>query len=71
MLNMLIAIISDIFEKVLEKSKSNLLKEITQLMLDTNWIFRFFQVFKDTKYIITFTREQGEKEDGDEHSRLA
>ena len=71
LLNMLIAIISDIFEKVHEKSQNNLLKELTLLMLDTNWIFRLVPFFKNNKYIFVFTKEQGEREQGDESSRIA
>jgi hypothetical protein len=71
LLNMLIAIVSDIFAKVHEKMNNNLLKELTQLMLDNDWLFRGMPFFRKTKYIITFTKEQGEKEDSDDISRLA
>jgi hypothetical protein len=71
LLNMLIAIISDIFEMVHEKSYNNLLKELTGMMLDTNWIFRLLPIFKENKYIIVFVKEQGEREQSDENSRIS
>jgi hypothetical protein len=71
LLNMLIAIVSDIFEMVHEKSGNYLLKELTGIMLDTNWIFRLLPIFKENMYIIVFIKEQGKKEPSDANNRIS
>lgn len=68
---MLITIIGDIFTNVSGKLKNNQLKELTQLMLDNDWLFDLFSFFKKVKYVIVFNKEQGEKEEENDESRFS
>ena len=60
LLNAVIAIISDIFDKVYENMNKNLLKELVVLMAESELLISRKGLFKDKKYIVIIERETGE-----------
>lgn len=71
LLNMIIAIISDIFEKVHENIQNNLLKELVILMVETELLLSRKTLFKNKKYLIIIEKEKGETSKIDAESKLA
>jgi hypothetical protein len=67
---MLIAIISDIFEKVHENISNNLLKELAVLMVETELLISRKRLFKNKKYLIIIAQEKGETSRVDAESKL-
>ena len=57
LLNMIIAIISDTFERVLENINNNLLKELSILMVESEPLVSHKKLFKDKKYLIVIEKE--------------
>jgi transient receptor potential cation channel subfamily V protein 6 len=60
LLNLLIAIISDTFEKVMENIENNLLKEIVQIMVENEYLISRKRLFKNVKYLIVISEEKAE-----------
>ena len=70
LLNMLIAIISDTFERVHESIFNNLLKELSILMVETELLVSRKRLFKNKKYLIIIEKETGETSKVDAESKL-
>lgn len=70
LLNALIAIISDIFDKVYESMDSNLMKELVILMVESELLISRKGLFKKKKYVILMSRETGETGQVDVDSKL-
>ena len=61
MLNMLIALIGGIFDKIHEKMNNNLLKELVVLMVESELLISRSKLFEENKkYIIVVKKEKGE-----------
>ena len=67
---MIIAIISDIFEKVYESMNSNLLKELVVLMVESELLISRKTLFKKYRYIFIITKETGDIGRGDVENKL-
>lgn len=67
---MIIAIISDIFEKVYESMSSNLLKELVVLMVESELLISRKSLFKNYRYIFIITKETGDIGRGDVENKL-
>lgn len=52
LLNLLIAIMSDSFDKVTEKKEESKLREVCEMMFDYEYVMKRDQEFKYSKYII-------------------
>ena len=70
-LNLLIAIISDIFDKVHENINNNLMKELVYFMVESEVLINRKALFKKQKYIIIVARERGETGEFDAESKLS
>lgn len=70
-LNLLIAIISDIFDKVHENIKNNLVKELVFFMVESEVLINRRKLFKKHKYMIIVTRVRGETGEMDADSKLS
>ena len=70
LLNMLIAIISDTFERVHESISNNLLKELSILMVETELLVSRKRLFSNKKYLIIIEKETGETSKVDAESKL-
>ena len=60
LLNLLIAIMGDTFDRVQETSEASMLKEITSIMQENEFLFDRERVFKHARYVIVVQREQAE-----------
>jgi glucan-binding YG repeat protein len=69
-LNLLIAIISDIFDKVHENISKNLLKELVFFMVESEFLINRKSIFKKCKYIILVNKEKGNTGEFDADSKL-
>ena len=58
MLNMLVSIMTDTFDKVSEHMEQSRYKEICQMISDLGFVFNREEKFKDTKYIIVVSLEK-------------
>lgn len=70
-LNLLIALISDIFDKIHENMNNNLLKELTEIMVETELMISRDILFKHNKYIIILEKQKGSITQNDIESKLA
>jgi len=70
LLNMLIALISDIFDKVHENISNNLLKELVVLMVESELLISRTKLFKRKKYIILISKETADSTTSDSDSKL-
>jgi hypothetical protein len=61
LLNMLIAIMGDTFDRVQETSENNMLKELASIMLENEMLINRKMVFGDAKYIIIIQEEKAEE----------
>ena len=71
MLNMLIALVNDIFEKIHENINNNLLKELVVLMVESEQLISRSTLFYGKKYIIVIKKEKGDDTANDNDSKLA
>jgi len=69
-LNLLIAIISDIFDKIHENIQNNLIKELVYFMVESEVLINRRKLFKKHKYIIIVSRERGKSTPVDAETRL-
>lgn len=69
-LNLLIAIISDIFDKVHENIKTNLVKELVYFMVESEVLINRKKLFKKQKYMIIVARVKGETADFSADSKM-
>lgn len=69
-LNLLIAIISDIFDKVHENIKTNLVKELVYFMVESEVLINRKKLFKKQKYMIIVARVKGETADYNADSKM-
>jgi hypothetical protein len=71
MLNLVIAIMGDIFGKVQEVRKATMLQEFSSIMRENDFLFNRESIFKGCKYIIVIDTEKAEGEqDGDWEGRV-
>lgn len=70
MLNMLIALVNDIFSKIHENIENNLLKEFVVLMVESELLISRNKLFEGKKYIIVVSKEKGEKSSADADSKV-
>ena len=70
LLNMLIAIISDIFDKVYENMQNHLLKELVVLMVESEVFISRLKLFKNQRYIIMINKVTGNQSYVDAESKL-
>ena len=70
LLNMLIAIMGDTFDKVQESSENNMLKEIASLMVENELLINRTKTFGDAKYIIVIEEEQADESEINWSGRL-
>ena len=52
LLNMLIAIMSDTFERVQENSESSMLKEVASIMQENSFLVNRYKMFRNFRYIL-------------------
>jgi len=71
LLNMIIALISDIFEKIHQNIYSNILKELATLMLESEILLQRRNKFKNVKYLIIMEIQRNLHNDRDNESRIA
>ena len=71
LLNMLIAIIIDIFEEVHESMNSNLLKELVVLMMESELLISRKTLFKKYRYIFVINKETGYTGRGPDNNKLS
>lgn len=64
MLNMLISIMGDTFDKVSEQMEQSRYKEICQMISDLGFVFNRDSQFRSTKYIIVVNLEKVDKLSG-------
>lgn len=70
MLNMLIALVNDIFDKIHENINNNLLKEFVVLMVESELLISRAKLFENKKYIIVVSKEKGNESKVDADSKL-
>ena len=61
MLNLLIAIMGDTFDRVQETAKNNMLKELTSIMVENEMLINRNYTFGDSKYIIIIQEEKADE----------
>ena len=71
LLNLLIAIMGDTFERVLETMENSMLKEITQMMQENEYLFNRTRVWGRAKYIIVVQSERAENQAASWEGKLA
>jgi hypothetical protein len=64
LLNMLIAMMGDTFDRVQETSESNMLKEFTEMMIENEYLFNRKKLFKGMNYIIVIQNEKASQSGG-------
>jgi hypothetical protein len=62
LLNLLIALMGDTFDKVQETAENSMLKELTQIMRENEFLFQRKKIFKKFKYIIIVELEKASDE---------
>jgi hypothetical protein len=60
LLNLLIAIMTDTFDKVTEKKEESKLREICEMMYDYEYVVNREREFRNSKYIIVATVEKAQ-----------
>ena len=71
LLNLLIAIMGDTFDRVLETSEASMLKEISTLMHDYEFVFDRQREWEKAKYIIAVSEEHAEHSQTSWEGRLS
>jgi len=69
-LNLLIAIMGDIFDRVQEAQENNTLKEFAGIMIENELLLNRKKVFKDSKYIIVIQEEKADESTASWEGRL-
>ena len=67
---MLIALVSDIFDKIHENINNNLLKELAVVMVESEFLISRARLFYGKKYIIVVRKEKGSESNIDADSKL-
>ena len=70
MLNMLIALVNDIFDKIHQNISNNLLKELVVLMVESELLISRSVLFQDKKYIIVIKKEKGDDSAADADGKI-
>jgi hypothetical protein len=70
LLNLLIAVLSDSFDKIMETLENNLLKELAIMMKDNEILLNKESIFKNVKYLIVIERVQTNSNDNSWGGRL-
>ena len=60
LLNLLIAIMADTFDKVTEKKEESKLREVCEMMYDFEFVLDREKIFKNTKYIVVLKVEKAQ-----------
>ena len=71
LLNLLIAIMGDTFERVLETMENSMLKEITQMMQENEFLFNRSRTWGNAKYIVVVQNERADNASASWEGKIA